>query len=155
MKKNNLTIPYPTKHTPHAILEIARLENSLQHLRRTQDELRLYSDDPELSQYLGENEEVMFVCPPSLPLCSSSDPFILKQIDPTVIVLGLVCSASQAERVDMLNIALNEKGVVASGSHYEPTKTPAAASASRQPPAHPLDAVIDESNDAIDGGVML
>lgn len=102
--------------------EIARLENSLQHLRRTQDELRLYSDDPELSQYLGENEEVI---------------------------------ASQAERVDMLNIALNEKGVVASGSHYEPAKTPAAAAASRQPPMRPPDAVIDESNDAIDGGVML
>ncbi|KAI0284383.1 hypothetical protein BGY98DRAFT_907466, partial [Russula aff. rugulosa BPL654] len=41
--------------------EIARLENSLQHLRRTQDELRSYSDDdPELSQYLRENEAVMF-----------------------------------------------------------------------------------------------
>jgi hypothetical protein len=53
----------------------------------------------------------------------------------------------------MLNIALNEKGVVASGTHYEPTKTPAAASASRQPPSP--DAVIDQSNDAIDGGVML
>jgi len=53
----------------------------------------------------------------------------------------------------MLNIALNEKGVVASGNHYEPTKTPAALS--RQPPARPPDAVIDESNDAIDGGVML
>jgi hypothetical protein len=54
----------------------------------------------------------------------------------------------------MLNIALNEKGVVASGSHYESTKTPAAAS--RQPPARPPDAIIDESNDAtIDGGVML
>jgi hypothetical protein len=56
----------------------------------------------------------------------------------------------------MLHVALNEKGVVASGSHYEPTKTPAAASASRQPAARPPDAVIDESNDAtIDGGVML
>jgi len=53
----------------------------------------------------------------------------------------------------MLNIALNEKGVVvASGGHYELTKTPAA---SRQPPARPPDAVIEESNDAIDGGVML
>jgi len=55
----------------------------------------------------------------------------------------------------MLNIALNEKGVVASGSHYEPTKTPDTASASRQPPARPPDAVIDESNGIIDGGVML
>lgn len=55
----------------------------------------------------------------------------------------------------MLIIALNEKGVVASGTHYELTKTPATASASRQLPARPPDAVIDESNDAIDGGVML
>lgn len=55
----------------------------------------------------------------------------------------------------MLNIALNEKGVVVSGSLYEPTKTPAATSASRQPHARPPDAVIDEPNDVIDGGVML
>jgi hypothetical protein len=62
-------------------------------------------------------------------------------------------SASQAERISMLNIALIEKGVVASGTHYEPTQTTAA---SRQPPAHPaLDAVIDDSNGANDGGVML
>ena len=59
----------------------------------------------------------------------------------------------------MLNIALNEKGVVvASGGHYEPTtKTPATASVSalRQSPARPPDAAIEESNDAIDGGVVL
>jgi hypothetical protein len=46
-------------------LEIARLQNSLQHLRRTQDELRLHSDDPELSLALQENEAVMFVPPTS------------------------------------------------------------------------------------------
>jgi hypothetical protein len=94
----------------------------------------------------------MFV-PPSSP-----DPIIL-MIDLTgrlcLFLLGF-CSASQAERIDMLNIALNENGVrVTSGGHYEPTKTPATATASRQPPARPPDAVIDESNDAIDGGVML
>lgn len=56
----------------------------------------------------------------------------------------------------MLNIALNEKGArVASSGHYESTKTRAPASASRQPPARLPDAVIDESNDGIDGGVML
>lgn len=66
------------------------------------------------------------------------------------------CSASQAERIDMLNIALNEKGIrVASGGHTEPTKTAAVVSASQQPPARPPDAVVDESNGAIDGGVML
>jgi hypothetical protein len=63
---NHSTPPYHTHPVP--LLEIARLENSLQHLRRTQDELRSYSDDPELSQYLRENEAVMFVCPLSLPL---------------------------------------------------------------------------------------
>jgi hypothetical protein len=65
MKKKTLTIS-PCPALPYhggPILEIARLENSLQHLRRTQDELRSYPDDPELSQILRENEAVMFVCP--------------------------------------------------------------------------------------------
>jgi hypothetical protein len=62
-------------------------------------------------------------------------------------------SASQAERINMLNIALNEKGVVASSDHYEPTQTSAATS--RQQPAPPPDAAIDDSNEANDGGVML
>lgn len=53
----------------------------------------------------------------------------------------------------MLNIALNEKGVVASGTHYELTQTPTAVS--QQPPAPTPDAVIDDSNEADDGGVML
>jgi len=100
--------------------EIARLQNSLQHLKRTQDELRPYSDDPELLQALQENEAVI---------------------------------ASQAERISMLNIALNEKGVVASGTHYELTQTPTAVS--QQPPAPAPDAVIDDSNEDNDGGVML
>ncbi|KAH9045569.1 hypothetical protein EDB85DRAFT_1848629, partial [Lactarius pseudohatsudake] len=65
--------------------EITRLQNSLRHLKRTQDELRTYSDGPELAQVLRENEAVI---------------------------------ASQEERVSMLNMALIEKGVVTSGSHY-------------------------------------
>jgi hypothetical protein len=99
---------------------------------------------------------------PSLPFSFSSLFFLIHSFlynnQSDGFMLGLdFYSASQAERIDMLNIALNEKGVVASGpgSHYEPTKTPATASASRQPHARPPDAVIDESNDAIDGGVML
>ena len=44
--------------------EIARLQNSLKHLKETQDELRPYTDDPELAQALRENEAVMSVCPP-------------------------------------------------------------------------------------------
>ncbi|KAH9179868.1 hypothetical protein EDB89DRAFT_1923631 [Lactarius sanguifluus] len=39
--------------------EITRLQNSLRHLKRTQDELRAYSDGPELAQVLRENEAVM------------------------------------------------------------------------------------------------
>ena len=55
---------YLTTPRRAVIPEIARLENSLQHLKLTQDELRSYSDDPELSQILRENEAVMFVpCP--------------------------------------------------------------------------------------------
>ena len=59
-----LTLHYPTTPRLEPYLEIARLENSLQHLRRTQDELRSqHSDDPdpELSQALRENEAVMSV----------------------------------------------------------------------------------------------
>ena len=43
------------------LLEITRLQNSLKHLKRTQDELRAYSDGPELAQILRENDAVMFV----------------------------------------------------------------------------------------------
>ncbi|KAN0131467.1 hypothetical protein V8E53_010844 [Lactarius tabidus] len=39
--------------------EIARLQNSLKHLKRTQDELRAYSDGPELAQILRENDAVI------------------------------------------------------------------------------------------------
>jgi len=46
--------------------EIARLQNSLKHLKETQDELRPLTDDPELAQALRENEAVMSVCPPPL-----------------------------------------------------------------------------------------
>jgi hypothetical protein len=84
----------------------------------------------------------MYVC--------AAAPLIFNNRPDGVCAWLVSCSASQVERIDMLNIALNEKGVVASGNHYEPTK--AAASASRQPPARPP---IDESNDDIDGGVML
>jgi hypothetical protein len=44
-------------------LEISRLQNSLQHLKRTQNELSPHSGDPELAQALRENEAVMSVCP--------------------------------------------------------------------------------------------
>ncbi|KAI0322511.1 hypothetical protein OF83DRAFT_1093694 [Amylostereum chailletii] len=48
------------------IPEIARLQNSLQHLRKTQDEIRKFIEadrdpDPELVEAKQENETVMFV----------------------------------------------------------------------------------------------
>jgi hypothetical protein len=46
------------------LAEIARLQNSLQHLRATQDMLRetlKTDDDPELASALEENDVVMFV----------------------------------------------------------------------------------------------
>ncbi|KAI0003093.1 hypothetical protein BJV74DRAFT_764947 [Russula compacta] len=100
--------------------EITRLQNSLQHLKHTQDELSAHSDDPELAQALRENEAVI---------------------------------ASQEERINMLNLALIEKGVLASSGHYELTQPRAAAT--RGPPAPPPDVVIDELNGAEDGGVVL
>jgi hypothetical protein len=59
----------PTPPSPTSTLEIERLENSLRHLKRTQDELRDYSDhddDPELALALKENEAVMSVSVRSL-----------------------------------------------------------------------------------------
>lgn len=48
----------------YCCLEIARLQNSLQHLRRTQHELQIATDtdyDPEIAKALEENNEVMSV----------------------------------------------------------------------------------------------
>jgi hypothetical protein len=53
----------------------------------------------------------------------------------------------------MLNLALTEKGVVASGGHYELTQAP--TTSARQPPAPPPDAVADELNEAYDEGIVL
>jgi len=100
--------------------EISRLENSLKHLKRTQDELGAHSDDPELAQALRENEAVI---------------------------------ASQEERISMLNLALTEKGVVASVGHYESTQAP--ANSARQPLAPPPDAVRDGLDEAHDEGIVL
>jgi hypothetical protein len=46
--------------------EITRLQNSLEHLKRTQEELREHvatssSPDPDFIEAISENEEVMFV----------------------------------------------------------------------------------------------
>ncbi|KAI0732931.1 hypothetical protein C8Q72DRAFT_73158 [Fomitopsis betulina] len=61
--------------------EIARLQNSLQHLRKTQNELQLATDtdhDPELLNALEENNEVI---------------------------------GSQEERISILRMALSQKGI--------------------------------------------
>lgn len=63
------------------------------------------------------------------------------------------CSASQEERINMLNLALIEKGVLASGAHYKLTQPRVAAT--RGPPTPPPDVVMDELNEAEDGGVVL
>lgn len=62
----------------------------------------------------------------------------------------LECSASQEERVEMLNTALIEKGVVASTSHYDIRQAPA-ADAQQQTPAQ-LDALMGEEDEE---GVVL
>ncbi|EPT03748.1 hypothetical protein FOMPIDRAFT_1115201 [Fomitopsis schrenkii] len=67
--------------------EIARLQNSLQHLRRTQHELQIATDtdyDPEIAKALEENNEVI---------------------------------GSQEERISILKMALAEKGVLMSSHY--------------------------------------
>ena len=67
------------------------------------------------------------------------------------VVLG--CSASQEERINMLNVALIEKGVIATGSHYELKQTPVADA--QRSPAPRLDPPMDELNEDNEGGVLL
>jgi len=47
-------------YTP-SLSEIARLQNSISHLKRTQEELKEYADDPDVSQAIKENDETMLV----------------------------------------------------------------------------------------------
>ncbi|KAI9512190.1 hypothetical protein F5148DRAFT_1164688 [Russula earlei] len=58
--------------------------------------------------------------------------------------------ASQEERINMLSLALAEKGVVASGSHYDLKWAPSA-----EPLAPPSDATINELSETNDGGIVL
>ncbi|KAJ7179040.1 hypothetical protein C8R46DRAFT_1072286 [Mycena filopes] len=81
--------------------EIARLQNSIQHLTETQKLLR---------EYVGSvqpGEEV--------------DREITKAIEENETVIG-----SQSERISILKIALADKGIVA-GSHYDITPPPRVA----------------------------
>ncbi|KAH8113242.1 hypothetical protein DFH11DRAFT_327245 [Phellopilus nigrolimitatus] len=78
---------------PTIATEISRLENSLQHLNQTQDELNEHlsgssEDDRELLDAVKENNAVI---------------------------------ASQKERISMLKMALEAKGINTSSAHYNPT----------------------------------
>lgn len=87
--------------------EIARLQNSLKHLKQTQDELHSFArEDPEdedIKQAVDENESTMY----------GQDTQLKRR--------GLMDSArsgSQEERITMLKLALVEKGVILPSSHY-------------------------------------
>jgi len=43
------------------MIEISRLQNSIAHLKRTQDELKDYTEDPDVRQAVKENETTMHV----------------------------------------------------------------------------------------------
>ncbi|KAL5530689.1 hypothetical protein ACEPAF_6947 [Sanghuangporus sanghuang] len=76
---------------PTITKEIERLENSLFHLHRTQTELNEH-----LSGSMGEDRELLDV---------------IKENEDVI--------ASQKERITMLNLALEEKGVNARSGHYD------------------------------------
>lgn len=64
-------LPQPSQTDTHTHIEIARLENSISHLRRTQDELAEYASDPDVSQAVEENNITMhvpFLFPPRFVL---------------------------------------------------------------------------------------
>ncbi|PBL02414.1 hypothetical protein ARMGADRAFT_1158956 [Armillaria gallica] len=112
--------------------EIARLQNSLQHLRETQELL---------GQYITENPD-------------EQDAEIEKAFKENEIVIG-----SQEERVGMLRMALSEKGVNP-GSHYAvspPNGVPAERDTVQRSTGGPVTGdqtnVVAESGD--DGGVHL
>ncbi|TFK43445.1 hypothetical protein BDQ12DRAFT_718665 [Crucibulum laeve] len=77
--------------------EISRLQNSLKHLRETQDMLK---------------DHIMVEAP------ADPDPEITKAIEENEVVIG-----SQDERISILKMALAEKGIVA-GSHYDDSPEP-------------------------------
>jgi len=83
-----------------------------------------------------------------VPTTSICSPF---NIEPALAVV-LESSASQEERINMLNIALIEKGVVTSTRHYESRHAPMADS--QQLPAPLLDAPMDGLNGDNEGIVL-
>jgi hypothetical protein len=152
----------------HVPIEIARLQNSLRHLKRTQDELCAHSDhdddhDPELTLALKENEAVMSVLFPPFPLLLPKKHHRHHLVIHLYLYYPLAtlsarthyCSASQGERIDMLNLALVGKGVITSSSHYGPTQNSIAVAPQTQPPVLPSEATMDELHDDEEGGIVL
>ncbi|KAF8315646.1 hypothetical protein DL93DRAFT_2135698 [Clavulina sp. PMI_390] len=135
------TLQEATAFEPGTITaEIARLQNSLQHLEETQTILKEHTatdPDPELIEALRDNNVVMCVR------------------------LFRVSRASQTERVSILRKALEMKGVVsASNPHYDlaPQATPSPSTAIPASAGTVPSAQTNSShNDSIDedGGVFL
>ncbi|KAF9485273.1 hypothetical protein BDN70DRAFT_796013 [Pholiota conissans] len=108
--------------------EIARLQNSLMHLKETQ---RILQAD------LGESEEV--------------DPEVVKAFEENKLVID-----SQEERISILNMALIEKGIVFS-SHYEitPQSLRSAGSSLNRPFTGPETREMTSSEETEENGVYL
>ncbi|KAK0206422.1 hypothetical protein DFS33DRAFT_1314569 [Desarmillaria ectypa] len=112
--------------------EIARLQNSLQHLRETQGLLE---------HYIRENPD-------------DQDPEIEKAFKENETVIG-----SQEERIGILRMALSEKGVIA-GSHYTvspsnsiPAERDAVQRSTNPVAGDQMNGVVAENDD--DGGIHL
>lgn len=80
--------------------EIARLQHSLEHLRKTQDELKTYLEasaaDPDIQDALKENEETMYVAP-RRP-ATSHRPMLLQRVTVRKNPDDAPCTGSQGLR---------------------------------------------------------
>ncbi|EJD53465.1 hypothetical protein AURDEDRAFT_52680 [Auricularia subglabra TFB-10046 SS5] len=133
---------------PEITQEIARLQHSLEHLRKTQDELEEHvaaSPDPEISAVIEENNTVMCV---SIATTRGRTSFNQQH-----------CSASQTERVQMMRLALQAKGFTqASNPHYDiaPERSTAATANANQPALIPVPAAPAETSESVsEDGVYL
>ena len=80
--------------------------------------------------------------------------FVTQPMHPLYLTAQNTRSESQEERIYMLNMALIEKGVVMSSSHYELTQPPAAAAIDEQQEVG-AGTVVDDLGGADDGGILL
>lgn len=140
--------------------EIARLQNSLAHLKSTQEQLKEATEelsDPELEQAMKENDDVMYV------LLSSEPPSVIEHNK------SIRCRGSQEERISILRMALAEKGLSISCHSELPTageQTQSAELSQENPtqansvhaPVHEPNHALDTSHDVVldeDGGIDL